>query len=174
MLTKDFFIRSGFDVAKDILGKHLVIQKKSGAITSHIITEVEVYDGFKDTASHAVHGKTNRNAPMFEQGGIWYVYLIYGMYNMLTIVTADSEYPSAVLLRGVEGADGPGKLTKQLRITRRYNGKVADHTTGLWMEDRGITISKNNIKKSPRIGIEYAGPIWSKKLFRFFIEGVIQ
>lgn len=172
-LTKDFFNRSTARVAKELLGKFLV-RKTGRKKIAGMITEVEVYDGFQDKASHAARGKTKRNAPMFERGGIWYVYFTYGMHWILNIVTREYGYPAAILIRGVyiEGApyaktNGPGKLTKWLRLDKTLNGKAASPKTGLWMEDRGSKIGK--IFRSPRIGVEYAG-IWKHKPWRFFIR----
>ena len=135
-----------------------------------IITEVEAYDGLEDKASHASKGKTARNEPMFGSSGIFYIYLCYGMYWMLNIVTGPKDYPAAILIRGVEGVSGPGKLTKHFHIDKRLNALRASPKAGLWFEDRGIIIIKNTIKKTPRVGVAYAGAVWSKKPYRFLIQ----
>ncbi len=170
VISQKFFQRSAFQVAKELLGKYLV-RKKGKKEQAMLITEVEVYDGFKDQASHAFRGKTERTSIMFGKGGYFYVYLIYGMYEMLNIVTGKEGYPSAILIRGgmIENKvlHGPGVLTKALHINRALNGKKAEKKSGLWIEDRGIVIKKSKIKRTPRIGVLYAGPIWSKKLHRF-------
>jgi DNA-3-methyladenine glycosylase len=168
ILTKQFYLRPTVEVAKDLLGKFLVIEK-NGKKIAHMITEVEAYDGFEDKASHAAKGKTPRTKVMFEEGGIWYVYFIYGMYEMLNIVIGPREYPAAILIRGVEGINGPGKLTKAYGITREFNAKSATKETGLYFEDHGVLIKPSQIKKSPRIGIGCAGPVWTKKPWRFFL-----
>lgn len=134
-----------------------------------MITEVEAYDGFDDKASHAAKGKTKRTEVMYGPPGRWYVYFIYGMYEMLNIVTGKDGYPSAVLIRGVEGIDGPGKLTRELGITRAFNTKPATMGNGLWIEDRGITIPKSGMSATPRIGVAYAGK-WARKKWRFVIK----
>lgn len=186
VLTKKFFQRPTLEVARDLLGKFLVCKGIGNrALTcSAMITEVEAYDGFDDKASHASRGRTERNASMFDCGGVFYVYLCYGMYNMLNIVTGDKNYPAAILIRGVvvlpllseEGQgvvlDGPGKLTKFLNITRDFDGKAATKNTGLWFENRGIEIIPKDIKKTPRIGVAYAGPVWSKKPYRFLLKDI--
>jgi DNA-3-methyladenine glycosylase len=87
-------------VCNDLLGKFLVIGDKK-----YIITEVEAYDGQDDEACHARHGKTERNAPMFGHPGYRYVYIVYGMYYMLNIVTGPGKHPSAILLRGLKAFD---------------------------------------------------------------------
>ena len=179
VLTKEFFNRGTITVAKELLGKFLLVRTaKRGGVkgkeTAVMITEVEAYDGHNDKASHASKGKTKRTAIMFGQAGQWYVYLIYGMYDMLNIVTGPKDYPAAVLIRGVvdesgQRLGGPGKLTKALKITKKFHNQVASKKTGLYIEDRGVKIPKNKIKKSTRVGVAYAGPIWSKKEWRFYL-----
>ena len=170
ILTKKFFERSVLEVAENLLGKYLVrkIGDKEIALK---INEVEAYDGFEDKASHAHKGKTERNKVMFGEAGKWYVYLVYGMHNMLNIVTGGKDYPAAILIRGGEGVSGPGRLTKFLKISRKLNGKIASFETGLWLEDRGEIVNKKKIKRTSRIGVDYAGPIWAKKDYRFALLG---
>lgn len=167
-LTQKFFERSAVAVAKDLLGKFLV-RRWRGREVALIITETEAYHGSHDLASHAARGLTPRNRPMFGPPGRWYVYFTYGMHWMLNIVTGKKGQPSAVLIRGVEGSNGPAKLTKMLHIDKKFNAKPANRQTSLWIEDRGERIKKFQIKTGPRIGVAYAGPIWSKKKYRFWI-----
>ena len=175
VLSQKFFERSTLVVAKSLLGKFLC-RRIGGKIIRSTITEVEAYDGPKDKASHAARGETPRNALMFGEAGRWYVYFTYGMHWMLNIVTGKKGYPAAVLIRGVvmeDGKvfDGPAKLTKFLKIDKKLNNKPASLKTGLWIEGNPKSrISKFDIKTSPRIGVNYAGPVWSKKHYRFFIE----
>ena len=131
-----------------------------------MITETEAYVGPEDKASHAHRGKTSRNAPMFGPAGRWYVYFTYGMHWMLNIVTGRKDYPAAVLIRGVEGISGPGRVTKKLKIDKRFNNKSASQRVGLWIEDHEIKIKKSKIKRLPRVGVDYAGK-WAKKPLRF-------
>lgn len=176
ILDKSFFDKPTIKVAEELLGKFLIrkIGKKEIDV---MIIETEAYDGFEDKASHAYKGKTRRNEVMFGEAGYWYVYLVYGMHNMLNIVTNKKNYPSAVLLRAVlyerEKINGPGKLTKILKINKDFNKKKANKKNKLWIEDRGIKIKNNftnwQIKKTPRIGIQYAGE-YAKKLYRFVLE----
>lgn len=170
VLSEKFFARDTLAVARELLGKFLV-RKCGKREEAHMITEVEAYDGHLDRASHASRGKTERNEPMWGPPGRFYVYLVYGMHEMFNIVTGRRGYPAAVLIRGVEGYAGPGKLTKHLKIDRKMNGKKASRTTGLWVEDRGVKIPSRDIKKTPRVGVHYAGPVWSKKPYRFFLKG---
>jgi len=166
VLGKAFFRRSAPEVAPDLIGKYLV-REMNGAQEAYMITETEAYEGLDDRASHASRGRTKRTEVMFGPAGHWYVYLIYGMYQMLNVVTGDDGHPSAVLIRAVEGIDGPGRLTKRLSITRDFNTKKVSKVTGLWIEDRGVRIDPTHIKKTARIGVENAGPVWAKKEWRF-------
>lgn len=170
-------------MAEDLLGKVLV-RKIGNRKVAIRINEVEVYDGFEDRASHASRGKTERNKIMFEEGGYFYIYLVYGMYWMINITTGKKNYPSAVLLRGGEivsdlkpksqklkaNLGGPGKLSKFLKVDKIFNEKQAKPKTGLWFEDWGFKVPKNKIKRTPRVGVHYAGPIWSKKNWRYVVE----
>lgn len=162
-----FFDRPVLAVAKDLLGKVLVRKRKGEGGVRGVITEVEAYDGPQDRASHAHRGKTARNAVMFGSAGHWYVYLVYGMHWMLNIVTGPEGYPAAVLIRGVMEIPGPGKLTHALGVDKTFNAKPAQEETGLWIEDRGIVVPRSIIRRTPRIGVEYAGPVWRRKLYRF-------
>ncbi len=172
ILTSAFFTRPTLEVAEELLGKFLV-RESNGEVTFGMITETEAYDGFDDMASHASRGQTARNAPMFGGAGVWYVYLVYGMHEMLNVVTREKTYPAAVLIRGASGSTGeicgPGRLTKHLNITHELNNKLAVRETGLWIEDRGVEIPKNAIKKTPRVGVKYAGEEWANKPWRFVI-----
>jgi len=169
VLSKKFFERPAPITAQDLIGKYLV-KKEHGKESAFMITEVEAYEGHEDKASHASKGKTKRTEIMFGPAGVFYVYLVYGMYEMLNITTGAKDYPAAVLIRGVEDINGPGRLTKSLKIKRVLNGKKVACESGFWIEDRGEKILKNRIKKTPRIGVDYAGPVWSKKQYRFVLE----
>lgn len=169
VLTPGFFNGPTLIIARELLGKFLVrkIGKEEIALP---ITEVEAYDGPHDKASHAHRGVTRRNKPMFGSAGYWYVYFVYGTHWMLNIVTGPEDYPAAVLIRGVESLNGPGKLTKFFKVDKKLNGKPAIPGTGLWIEDRGVKIKANQIVRLPRVGVNYAGQIWSKKLYRFVLK----
>lgn len=169
VLNQKFFERDTIVVARELLGKYLV-RLVRGKETVLMITEAEAYDGFDDKASHAHREQTARNMPMFGEAGVWYVYLVYGMYEMLNVVTGTHGYPAAVLIRGTSEVDGPGRLTKALKITRAQNGKRAIKENGLWIEDRGVLVGDDQIKKTPRIGVDYAGEKWAKKKYRFVLR----
>jgi DNA-3-methyladenine glycosylase len=168
ILNQKFFNRDTLKVAEELIGKYLVI-KKGNINKSTMIIEVEAYDGPNDKACHAYKGKTERNKVMFGPPGYWYVYLVYGMHWMLNIVTGPEGYPGAILIRGVKDIDGPGKLTKSMGINNRFNNKPAKIETGLWIEDRGVNIRKKDIKKIPRIGVDYAKE-WADKPYRFVLD----
>lgn len=167
ILKQDFFNQSADKVARELLGSKLAISK-DGSIERYKITETEAYMSEEDKASHASRGRTDRTEVMFGRAGRWYVYLVYGMYHMLNIVTDREEHPSAVLIRGIEGYNGPGKLTKALGIDKRFNDKDAKKKTGLWIEE-GSTVPDSKVEKTPRIGIDYAGE-WKDKKLRFVLQ----
>lgn len=173
VLRKSFFNRDTKKVARDLLGKFLV-RKISDKEVSAMITETEAYDGLKDKASHASKGRTRRTEVMFGHPGILYVYLCYGAHYMLNIVTREKDYPAAVLIRGAvtdsKNLSGPGKLTNFLHINQKLNTLPAQKKSGLWIEDRDIVILRKHIATTPRIGVDYAGPIWSKKPWRFKVK----
>ena len=215
LLDRTFFERDAKVVARELLGKFLVRRHYSlirtnkrivrwGKDIAVMITETEAYNGPHDKASHAYHptasrarasGRTKRNEPMFGEAGVWYVYLCYGVHEMLNIVTGSKEYPAAVLIRGVRyivqnisyskdsfsksvryivqnshRVDGPGKVTKLFKISRALNNKKAARASGLWIEDRGVKIAPRAIMRAVRIGVSYAGPVWSKKKYRFILR----
>lgn len=164
VLPQKFFERPVLEVAPDLLGKFLVSPLGEG-----MITEVEAYDGPNDLASHGRFGKTKRTEVMFGPAGVWYVYLIYGMYQMLNIVTGHEGYPAAVLIRSAGEWKGPGRLTKSLEIDQTVNGKRAEPRSKLWIESRGIRVRSEDIERTPRIGVDYAGE-WARKPYRFLIH----
>lgn len=168
-LQKSFFIRDVLEVAPDLLGKYLVRKFEDGRIEKYLITEVEAYRGEKDLACHASKGRTPRTEIMYHEGGHIYVYLVYGMYWMLNFVTAGKNIPQAVLIRGVKGFDGPGKLTKHLSIDKSFYGEDLNTSDRLWIEN-GLKFSDIKYMKTPRIGINYAGKIYKNKLWRFIFD----
>lgn len=170
ILGRPFYTQPTLEIAPTLLGKYLIRRFVSGRKISRKITEVEAYAGFRDRASHASRGKTKRNAVMFDPAGCWYVYFTYGMHWMLNIVTEREGYPAAILIRGVDGISGPARVTKFFKIDSRFNGKPALPKTRLWIEDRGLRVPARIIRRSRRIGVDYAGP-WKHKLWNFRIIG---
>jgi DNA-3-methyladenine glycosylase len=165
-LERCFFTRDVLQVAPDLIGKTLVIKSGDGIVKRFIITETEAYRGSEDKACHASKGKTARTEIMYREGGRIYVYLVYGMYWMLNFVTGEEEKPQAALIRGIEGFNGPGKLTKTLRIDGSFYGEDLTTSDRIWVEDTGY---KPDFKTGPRIGIDYAGDTWINKPWRYYI-----
>ncbi|WP_106476257.1 DNA-3-methyladenine glycosylase [Phytohalomonas tamaricis] len=175
-LERDFYARPTLDVARDLLGRHLVHEINGERLVGRIV-ETEAYGGIFDTACHVAKGRTPRNDVMFGPPGHAYIYLIYGIYNMLNIITERDGEPGGVLIRAitpVEGettmiahrggkrgrelANGPGKLTRAMNITLATFNRH-DVCTGekLWVEP-GIAVDDAHIIAGPRIGIDYAEP----------------
>lgn len=175
LLSKKFFERSAVVVVRELIGCFLC-RKIKRKTQKFMIVETEAYEGLKDKASHASRGETARNKVMFGEAGVWYVYFTYGMHHMLNIVCDSKGHPAAVLIRGIVSKNGekflgPARLTKKLSIGKNFNEKTASKKTGLWIEPRSLKIAKLKIENSPRIGVAYSGPVWSKKLYRFVLEG---
>lgn len=198
-LKKDFYVREDVvQIAKDLLGKYL-FTKINGKLTAGIITETEAYAGITDKASHAYNNRrTQRTEIMFAEGGLTYVYLCYGIHHLFNVVTNVKNVPHAVLIRAVkpvEGIDvilkrrnikmeedfslllrstknkisgGPGTVSQALGIKTQHSGL---NLTGnkIWIEDKGIKISKKDIIATPRIGVGYAEED-AKLLYRFVVN----
>ena len=181
VLGRSFFERPAPTVAKDLLGKFLV-RTYGGREAAYMITEVEAYHGVEDRACHASMGQTARNKVMWDEAGRWYVYFVYGVHWMLNIVTSKRGQPSAVLIRALQDFSsknlggqgdklgGPGKLTKSLNIDGKFYGLPANKKSGLWVEDRGFKIHASSFKTGPRVGVNYAGPYWSRRKWRFWVS----
>jgi len=171
-LPHSFFDRPAPEVAHDLIGCFLV-RKRGKKTGRYLITETEAYDGFKDRASHAFRGKTSRNEILFRSAGHIYTYFTYGMHWMLGLVAGPVGHPAAVLIRGVIGdngktiLNGPAKLTKYLGINGKLNGRMLSLETGLWIESGKNFIAPRLIKKKARVGVDFAGPKWSKRKWRF-------
>jgi DNA-3-methyladenine glycosylase len=159
-------------LARWLIGRLLVCAGPEGGEPRRVrIVETEAYHGPHDLACHASRGRTARNAVMFAPGGVWYVYLCYGMHEMLNLVTGPADWPAAVLIRGIAGLNGPGRLTRALGLDRRLNGLPAAVASGLWIEDDGWVVPRRAVHATPRIGVDYAGPVWAGKQWRFVLEG---
>jgi DNA-3-methyladenine glycosylase len=167
--AKELQAKKTVALARWLLGKHLVRRGRGVKVTAHLITETEADDGEHDLACHARAGRTRRTAVMYAPGGVWYVYLCYGVHELLNLVVGPGGHPAAVLIRGVAAWSGPGRLTRALGIGRRLNGRPASRACGLWLEDRGVRIPPRAIRATPRIGVAYAGPVWAAKPWRFVL-----
>jgi DNA-3-methyladenine glycosylase len=174
ILPQSYFNRSTLVVARSLLGKYLVRKNGVGTMVGKIV-EVEAYVGPHDLACHASKGRTLRTEVLFGPPGISYVYLIYGMYHCLNVVTEKADYPAAVLIRAVETEgqeliDGPGRLCRAFSIDRSLNRIDMTARRHLWFEDRGVKVPQRKVGLFPRIGVDYAGP-WADKPYRFRIMG---
>jgi DNA-3-methyladenine glycosylase len=168
-LAGDFYARPAIDVARDLLGTVLVRRYRGRSYRARIV-ETEAYIGSHDLASHASKGRTARTDVMFGPPGRAYVYLIYGMHEMLNVVTSIEGDPQAVLIRAGEPLDGwdadlsgPGKLARAMRITRALNA------TALTSDALYFTPSPGpppRVVTGVRVGIDYAGE-WKHELLRF-------
>jgi DNA-3-methyladenine glycosylase len=166
-LSSAFFTRDVLFVAPELVGKRIAISQKDGEIRRFLITETEAYRGPEDLACHASKGRTPRTEVMFHSGGRIYVYFVYGMYWMLNFVAGGENDPQAALIRGIEGFNGPGKLTRALGIDRSFYGVDLATSDRIWVEDAGYLPI---IETGPRIGIKYAGEPWIRKPWRFRIN----
>ena len=187
-LPRSFYTRPNVvAVARDLLGKLLVVPTASGKRVSGIIVETEAYRGPLDRAAHSYGGRrTKRTEPMYGVGGTAYVFFVYGMYYQFNVVTNAAEVPHAVLIRAVEPVEGielmrkrrngqpdhnltngPGKLCIAMGIDRRLDGAdlLGDD---VWLE-ASENIGRSRIVSGPRIGIDYAQE-WVTKPWRFWIK----
>lgn len=156
-------------LARGLIGKVLVRGGDGRAVTRHLITETEAYHSQKDLACHASKGRTARTDVLFRAAGLWYVYLCYGVHEMLNLVVGPEGFPAAILIRGLHDVSGPGRLTKALGIGRALNGRPAEPATGLWLEDDGVAVPRRFLLATPRIGVDYAGEVWAGKPWRFVL-----
>lgn len=175
-LTRGFYRREAEVVARELIGKILVRRVGRRLLRARIV-ETEAYVGAHDLACHAAKGRTARTEVMFGDGGHAYVYLIYGMYDMLNIVTGHEGEAQAVLIRAAEALDdwdtnlsGPGKLCREMRIARaRDNGRdvLGDE---LYLIDDASASSPPTIARSRRINVDYAQD-WLHAELRFYDAG---
>jgi len=174
-LDRPFFARDTQRVARELLGKLLVRTWRGKRLVGRI-AEVESYVGSHDLACHASKGRTARTETLFGRPGLAYVYLVYGIHELLNFVTEREEFPAAVLIRALEPVEGiaemerargvakvrqltsgPGKLTQALRITRQLNREDVTASRRLAVVDDGYPVAEADIATATRIGVEYAG-----------------
>jgi DNA-3-methyladenine glycosylase len=189
-LPKDFYLRDNvIQISKDLLGKFL-FTRIDGKVTGGMIVETEAYRAPEDKASHAYnHRKTSRTEVFYNDGGLAYIYLCYGIHYLFNIITNTKENPHAVLIRAIEPKEGietmlhrrkktkpdhsltagPGSLSMALGITTKHNDTDLLGNT-IWVEDQGIIIPEKEIIKSPRVGIAYAEE-YAPKPWRFRVKG---
>ena len=189
-LRRDFYTRGdALAVARELLGKLLVVPSPTGERVSGRIVEVEAYCGVEDRASHAYGGRrTARTETMYRAGGVAYVYFVYGMHHQFNVVTGPKDVPHAVLVRAVEPFEGiewmrrrrpvvkdreltsgPGKLCQALAIDRTFDGADLSGAR-VWIEEAGAPPSPEEVAAGPRIGVAYAGAD-ALKPWRFWLKG---
>ena len=166
-LDSSLYFLPATELAPKLLGKLLCVKREGELITLRI-TETEAYFGEEDTACHAHKGRTQRTEILYSKGGNVYVYLCYGIHCLMNIISGEENHPEGVLIRGVEGFNGPGKLTKYMGIDRTFNGLSAVDSDVIWVADDGFEVDK--IYTSPRIGIDYATEEYRNKPWRFYIK----
>ena len=171
-LPRKWFLRDTLEIARELIGQTLCRRMPDGRVARLVIHETDAYDGPEDLACHAhSNRRTKRTAVMFERGGLNYIYLCYGVHWLFNIVTGPADYPAAVLIRGAGSYDGPGKLTRGIFLEGSLNKQTLSRKNGLWVEAASDPpIPDNLIRRTPRIGIDYAGPHWSQVPYRFLLE----
>jgi len=181
-LRREFYNRPSIKVAKELLGKYLVINKDGTKLSGKIV-ETEAYRGPYDPASHAYGGMTPRNSIMFGEPGYAYVYFTYGMYYCLNVITERKGFPAAVLIRALEPeggieimkrrrnkekiedlTSGPGKLCQAMGINKTLYGADLIGKT-IYVEDRSEAAEK--VVSTNRIGIDEG----KEKKWRFYLKG---
>jgi DNA-3-methyladenine glycosylase len=190
-LERDFYTREDtLRVARELLGKRLVVPTAAGARVSARIVEVEAYLGVEDRAAHSYGGRrTRRTETMYAAGGTAYVFFVYGMHHQFNVVTGPAGRPHALLVRAVEPEEGiepmkerrpvskereltsgPGKLCRALGIDLTFDGEDLTTSTRVWLEETGQTYKPDEIASGPRIGVDYAAED-ALKPWRFWVEG---
>lgn len=188
-LPRGFYTRADvLEVARDLLGRTLVVPTRGGTRAAGRIVETEAYRGPEDRASHAWAGRrTRRTETMYALGGTAYVYFVYGMYHQFNVVTGVVDVPHAVLIRALEPleglglmrrrrpgrpdarlASGPGALCLALGIDRSFD-RVDLLGDRVWLEE-GAAHGRGAIARGPRVGIDYAGA-WAARPWRFWLRG---
>lgn len=177
-LPLSFYTRNDVvQISRDLLGKFLLTRIGGETVTGGMIVETEAYHGPEDKASHAYKGRfTARTKIMYEEGGVAYVYFCYGIHYLFNVVTNIKGVPHAVLVRALEPTDGidlmlkrrkkeqfdqrlaagPGSVCQALGITKEQNA-LSLQGDEIWIEDRDVNVSPEEVIASPRVGVQYAG-----------------
>ncbi len=195
-LSRNFYTQPTLKIAKELLGKYIVRPVRKSLISNGVkkivtekiagkIIETEAYVGPQDKAAHSYKGRiTPRNKVEYLIGGHIYIYLVYGMYWQLNITTAGAGEPECVLIRaikpelrdsqgtvkGLSLANGPGKVCRYLKLDKSFYGEDLTKSKKIWLENRGEETKDSQVLTTGRIGIDYAGPYWSRRKWRFIIK----
>lgn len=167
-LQEQYYALHADELSPKLLGKLLCRRLPNGEIRKLRITETECYMGESDSACHAHRGKTPRCSILYQQGGVAYIYLCYGMHNLLNVVCGPEGFPEAVLIRGVDGYAGPGKLTKAMGIDRTLNGADLRSSWEIWLEE-DPSYADVRYRCDKRVGIDYADKADRERLWRFIL-----
>ena len=191
ILKRDFYTRADtLRVARELLGKRLVVPAETGARVSARVVEVEAYLGVEDRAAHSYGGRrTRRTETMYAVGGAAYVFFVYGMHHQFNVVTGPEGRPHAVLVRAVEPEEGvelmrerrvvskereltsgPGKLCRALGIDLTFDGEDLTESGRVWLEETGQTYRPGEVATGPRIGVAYAAED-ALQPWRFWVKG---
>ena len=167
--TASFFARPAARVARALLGKAL-IRRQDTSQAAYIVTETEAHEGAR---SGQPFGACKDNA---YGGDGWScgipLYPSHLWPALLNIVTGEIDEAAAVLIGGLDQVNGPGRGAAALRIDASFNGRKATRTSGLWIEDIGCQPVRSRIRRTARIGVGYAGPIWATKRQRFVLDDI--
>jgi DNA-3-methyladenine glycosylase len=190
-LGRDFYTRADtLAVARELLGKRLVVPDAAGRRVSGRVVEVEAYLGVEDRAAHSYGGRrTRRTETMYAVGGAAYVFFVYGMHHQFNVVTGPAGQPHAVLVRAVEPDEGvelmkgrrpvskqreltsgPGKLCRALALDLSFDGEDLTTSRRVWLEETGETYAPQQVADGPRIGVDYAGED-ALRPWRFWVKG---
>ncbi len=190
-LERDFYTRADtLRVARELLGKRLVVPTDAGARVSGRVVEVEAYLGVEDRAAHSFGGRrTRRTETMYAAGGTVYVFFVYGMHHQFNVVTGPEGRPHAVLVRAVEPEEGielmkarrpvskereltsgPGKLCRALGLDLTHDGEDLTASGRVWLEETGVKYRPAEVAAGPRIGVDYAGED-ALRPWRFWVKG---
>lgn len=167
ILSESFFKRDALIVAPELVGKIIVRTLDDGTRIKLRIDETECYMGEHDTACHASRGRTKRTEILYHEGGCLYVYLCYGVHNLMNVITGEKDNPQGVLIRSCVGFNGPGKLTKKLQIDRSFNDERLDGNKRICFVDDKAKFSLTALK---RVGIDYASEEDINRLWRWKIN----
>ncbi len=187
-LEATFFSRPTLEVARALLGTRLVRRSGRHQLEGRIV-EVEAYIGEDDQACHASRGRTPRAQGLYREPGVYYVYMIYGMYWCLNVVTEELDFPAAVLIRALEPiagqaemkkrrqaartdvdlCNGPGKLCQAMDVDSRFHGQSIEEGS-LWLEQDPVDSSEDmgGVVSCPRVGVDYAGEC-ARYPWRFYL-----
>ena len=200
-LGRNFFLQPTLKLAKELLGKFVVRRYRGREIAGKIVEVEVYKGPQDRAAHSFGGKITKRNKIVYEEGGHIYIYLCYGMYWQFNIVSYLKGKPECILLRALEPvidnnylgnqklaslknkrkssssldiyhlANGPGKLCRYLKLDKSFYGEDLTKSKRIWIEDRGLRYRSAEIIATRRVGIDYAGPYWSRKKWRFYVKG---